>query len=338
MTITTSGASMPHHHAIVVNRPGGPDVLTYTRVATPTPGRGELLVDVAVAGVNFMDTGTRTGQNGPGPFPITPGVEGAGRVVALGEGVSEFEIGQRVAWQYTWGSYAERLILPTRQAIPVPDDIDDDTAASLLMQGLTAQHLVDGYYPIQHGDTVLIHAAAGGVGLLTTQLARRRGARVIARVSSQAKAAMARDAGATEVIIDSTGTFADQVLAMTNGVGVRVVYDGSGTATFADSIKSLAVHGVMAYYGNTLETVAPVELTSLPNSIRVGYPNVFDHVRTRDALLTHTGELFDLVRTGQLKITIGARYPLAHADQAHTDLQNRTTIGKLLLTAPETSH
>jgi NADPH:quinone reductase len=323
---------MPHHHAIVVNRPGGPEVLTYTQVATPTPGVGELLVDVAVAGVNFMDTGTRTGRNGPGGFPVTPGVEGAGRVVALGESVTEFELGQRVAWQYAWGSYTEKLILPARQAIPVPDDIDDDTAASLLMQGLTAQHLVDGYYPVQPGDTVLIHAAAGGVGLLTTQLARRRGARVIARVSNQAKATLARDAGAAEVIIDRVGTFAEQVLAMTNGLGVNVVYDGSGAATFADSIRSLAVHGVMAYYGNTLDAVAPVELTSLPNSIRIGYPNVFDHVRSREELLTHTRELFELVRTGQLTITIGARYPLSRADQAHADLQDRATIGKLLLT------
>jgi NADPH:quinone reductase len=323
---------MPHHHAIVVNRPGGPEVLAYTRVATSTPGRGELLVDVAVAGVNFMDTGTRTGQNGPGPFPVTPGVEGTGRVVALGESVTEFEIGQRVAWQFAWGSYTERLILPASQAIPVPDDIADDIAASLLMQGLTAQHFVDGYYPVRPGDTVLVHAAAGGVGLLTTQLAHQRGARVIARVSSQPKAAIARDAGADEVIIDSAGSFADEVLRMTNGLGVNVVYDGSGTATFADSIRSLAVHGVMAYYGNTLEAVAPVELTSLPNSIRIGYPNVFDHVRTREALLTHTRELFELVRTDQLKITIGARYPLASADQAHADLQARTTVGKLLLT------
>lgn len=323
---------MPHHHAILVNHPGGPETLTYTQIATPTPGRGELLVDVAVAGVNFMDTGTRTGQNGPGQFPVTPGVEGAGRVVALGDGVTDFEIGQRVAWQFAWGSYTEKLILAASQAIPVPDDIDDDTAASLLMQGLTAQHLVDGYHPVQPGDTVLIHAAAGGVGLLATQLAHQRGARVIARVSSQTKAAVARDAGADQVIIDSVGSFADQVLAITNGLGVNVVYDGSGTATFADSIKSLAVHGVMAYYGNTLEVVAPVELTSLPNSIRIGYPSVFDHVRTREELLTHTRELFELVRTSQLKITIGARYPLAHADQAHTDLQARTTTGKLLLT------
>jgi NADPH2:quinone reductase len=323
---------MPHHHAILVNRPGGPEVLTYTQIATPTPGHGELLVDVAASGVNFMDTGTRTGQNGPGPLPVTPGVEGAGRVVALGDGVTDFETGQRVAWQFAWGSYSEKLVLPASQAVHVPNDIDDDTAASLLMQGLTAQHFVDGYYPVQPGDTVLVHAAAGGVGLLTTQLAHQRGARVIARVSTQAKAALARAAGAAEVIIDSVGSFAEQVLAMTNGLGVNVVYDGSGTSTFADSIRSLAVHGVMAYYGNTLEAVAPVELTSLPNSIRIGYPNVFDHVRTREELLTHAGELFELVRTGRLKITIGARYPLARADQAHTDLQARTTIGKLLLT------
>jgi NADPH:quinone reductase len=162
-------------HAIVVDQAGGPEVLTYREVFTPAPGPGEVLVDVAFAGVNYMDVGTRVGRNGPGAFPLTPGVEGAGRVSALGEGVTGLRLGQRVAWQFAWGSYSQRLVLPAGQAVPVPDDIDDETAASLLMQGLTAQAFVEGFYRVQPGDNVLVHAAAGGVGLLITQMAKRRG-------------------------------------------------------------------------------------------------------------------------------------------------------------------
>lgn len=280
--------------------------------------------------MNYMDVGTRVGRNGPGAFPLTPGVEGAGRVSALGEGVTGLRLGQRIAWQFAWGSYSQRIVLPAGQAVPVPDDIDDETAASLLMQGLTAQAFVEGFYRVQPGDNVLVHAAAGGVGLLITQMAKRRGARVIGRVSADSKASAARAAGADDIIIDRDGTFADQVRALTDGVGVDVVYDGSGKATFADSLASLKVHGVMAYYGNVLASVE-VDLTSLPSSIHIGYPTVFDHIRTRQELLAHAAELFEAVRTGKINITIGGRYPLAEAAQAHTDLDARATTGKLLL-------
>jgi NADPH2:quinone reductase len=323
----------PTHHAVVLDGPGGPEALTWRQVPTPEPRADEILVDVALAGVNYMDVGTRTGTNGPGPYPVVPGIEGSGRVAAVGPGVSGIAVGQRVAWHFGWGSYAQRVVLPVSQAVPVPDDIDDEVAAGLLMQGLTAQHLAGGFTPVRPGDIVLVHAAAGGVGLLVTQLLTRRGARVIGRVSAPDKIEPARAAGAEHVIVATGSEFANEVRTLTGGHGVDIVLDGSGKATFDGSIASLALHGVMAYYGNTLDGGPSFDLVALPNSIRIGYPTVFDHVRDHAALLARSNELFDLVRAGELTVTIGGRYPLAEAFRAHTDLQARTTVGKLLLEA-----
>ncbi|RFA13103.1 hypothetical protein B7R22_13970 [Subtercola boreus] len=322
---------MNSHAAIVIDRPGGPDALKLQSVLTRAPGEGEILVEVVAAGVNFMDTGTRTGQNGPGPFPVIPGVEGAGRVLQLGQGVDYLHVGQRIAWRFAWGSYGEKVTMSAAQAVPLPDNIDFETAAAILLQGLTAQHFTNGFYRVREADTVLLHAAAGGVGLLVAQLAKRQGARVIGRVSDERKVASALSAGVDDVIVNSDGHFLHSVMELTSGRGVDVVYDGSGTTTYVDSIASLKVHGVMAYYGPAVDTAPPVQLASLPNSILIGYPTVDDHVRTRGELLRHSAELFELVARGQLAVAVGQTYPLRDAAQAHRDLHGRLTTGKLLL-------
>lgn len=261
---------MNTHSAIVIEQPGGPERLQLQSVPTKEPTAGEILVRVAAAGVNFMDTGTRTGQNGPGPFPVMPGVEGSGQILKLGSDVSDLHVGQRVAWRLAWGSYSELLTMPAAQAVPVPDTIDDQTAAAVLLQGLTAQHLTERFYSVRRGDTVLVHAAAGGVGLLVAQMAKLMGARVIGRVSHARKAPFAHRAGVDDIIVNTNGRFVDQVRQLTGGAGVDVVFDGSGAITFADSLASLKVHGVLAYYGPAVDVTPPVQLSSLPNSVLIG--------------------------------------------------------------------
>jgi NADPH2:quinone reductase len=317
---------------IRVENHGGPEQLKLHECPVPTPGVGEALVRIRAAGVNFMDIGVRTGQ-----FwrhltpPFVPGVEGAGEVIALGKDVTTLSIGQRVAWVYAPGSYAEQAIVPAAALVPIPDDVDDETAAGLMMQGVTAHHFVTGFYAVKPGDTALIHAAAGGVGLMLTQMVRLLGGNVIARVSAQSKADIARAAGAQHVIVENEGKFAAAVIELTNGLGVNVVYDGSGAATFDDSLASLGRHGVLTYYGPGLGSPKPIDIATLPRSVLVGFPTFADHIPTREALLSVTSQLFDWVRRGELKVNIGQRYRLADAAQAHDDLASRRTTGKLLL-------
>ncbi|MCI1756717.1 MAG: quinone oxidoreductase [Sphingobium sp.] len=232
---------------------------------------------------------------------------------------------------FAWGSYASQLIAPAEALVPLPDDIDFETAASIMMQGLTASHFVFETYAVKPGDTALVHAAAGGVGLMLTQMIKLLGGRVIGRVSSQDKVALAREAGADEVIVSRSGEFADEVLRLTGGNGVQVVYDGSGAETFQDSLRSLDYHGVLALFGPMMEPTPPVQIYTLPKSVLLSYPTVQDHVRTREALVSRSGQIFKWVQEGKLKVRIGKRYPLAEAAQAHTDLQSRATTGKLLL-------
>lgn len=318
--------------AVVMNKVGGTDVMEFVDRPEPAAAPGHVLVEIAAAGVNFMDIGVRQGMAwGEIPNPKVLGVEGAGRVLTVGEGVNDLGAGDRVAWIYAPGSYAKYHSIPATSLVKVPDAIDDRTAASVMMQGLTASHFATDFYPVQPGDTALIHAAAGGVGLLLTQIIRLRGGRVIGRVSSDDKIAIAKEAGAAHVIVDTQGRFADEVLRLTDGRGVDVVYDGSGPATFKGSLEALRRSGTFCWYGPVLGGPGPLDIMSLPKSIKIGYATFFDHIHTPELLRVRTHQLFRWIEDGSLKVSIGGTYPLADAARAHADMESRVTTGKLLL-------
>ncbi|MFQ6241909.1 quinone oxidoreductase family protein [Sinorhizobium meliloti] len=318
--------------AVVMKEVGGTDVMEFLDWPEPVARPGHVVVEVAAAGVNFMDIGVRQGMAWTDiPNPKVLGVEGAGRVLAVGDGADEFEVGDRVAWVYAPGSYAQRQSVPTASLVKIPDTVDDRTAASAMMQGLTASHFATDFYPVQPGDIALVHAAAGGVGLLLTQIIRLRGGRVIGRVSSEDKVAIAKKAGAEHVIVDTEGQFADEVLRLTGGEGVNVVYDGSGPKTFKGSIEALRRSGTFCWYGPVLGGPGPLDIMSLPKSIKIGYATFMDHIRTRKLLLDRTKQLFDWIGDGTIKVTIGETYRLADAARAHAAMASRTTTGKLLL-------
>jgi NADPH2:quinone reductase len=318
--------------AIAMTAIGGPEVLALRDIEATNPGPGEVLVRVAAAGVNFMDIGVRRGMAwNDMPLPRMLGVEGAGQVLAVGEGVSMFRVGDRVAWVYAPGSYAGQIVIPVDALVAVPDGIDDKTAAGVMMQGLTASHFTTDFYPVQKGDVALIHAAAGGLGLLMTQIIKSRGGRVIGRVSHESKVAVARGAGADHVIVDRDGRFADAVLRLTDGVGVDVVYDGSGPVTFDGSLASLRRAGTFCWYGPVLGGPGALDIMSLPKSIKIGYAVYMDHVHTPELLRRHAGQLFTWILNGDLDVHIGGIYPLADAARAHTDMESRTSTGKLIL-------
>lgn len=296
------------------------------------PRPGTVLVEVAAAGVNFMDIGVRRGMAwADDSEPKVIGVEGAGRIIALGEGVSDFAIGDRVAWVYAPGSYAERVEVNADALVAIPDAIDDRTAASIMMQGLTASHFATDFYPVQAGDVALIHAAAGGLGMLLTQIVKLRGGAVIGRVSSEEKVEAARRAGADHVLVDADGDFADEVLALTGGAGVHIVFDGSGPATFAGSLAALRRSGTFCWYGPVLGGPGAIDIMSLPKSIKLGYAVFFDHISTPALLRERAARLFQWIIEGTLRIEIGGTYPLADAARAHADMESRRTTGKLLL-------
>lgn len=318
--------------AIVVEELGGPEVLRVRERPAPVPGPGHIVVDISAAGVNFMDTGARrAGTAATRAVPFVPGVEGAGRVSALGPGVTEFAIGDRVAWVFAYGTYAQRIALPAADAVPVPGFISDEVAAATMMQGLSAHHFATAAAPVQPGQTVLVHAAAGGLGRILVQLIKMRGGQVIGLVSRTEKVRIAQAAGADEVLVSIGDHFVDPVLELTSGQGVDTVFDGGGETTFWASTRVTGRHGAVLYYGTIIGDVPVVNLARLPNSIKVCYPTFRDHVPTRAALLAHSAELFRLIGDGRLSIEIGGRYPLAEAAQAHRDLESRATTGKLLL-------
>jgi len=318
--------------AIVMTGTGGREVLEYVERPDPTPGPGEALVRVAYAGVNFMDIGVRQGMAwNEVPDPKILGVEGAGRVLTVGEGVQGISTGQRVAWVYAPGSYAERIAIPATSLVPIPDGVDDRAAASVMMQGLTASHFATDFYPVQPGDTAFVHAAAGGVGLLLTQIIKLRGGHVIGRVSSEAKAPAAKGAGADHVIVDTDGGFVEEALRLTDGEGVDVVYDGSGPATFQGSLDVLRRSGTFCWYGPVLGGPGPIDIMSLPKSIKIGYAVFQDHIATPTLLRAHTERLFDWIIEGKLEVRSISEYRLADASNAHADMENRKTVGKLLL-------
>ncbi|MEW2116167.1 quinone oxidoreductase [Streptomyces sp. NPDC005474] len=317
-------------HAIRIEEHGGPEVMQWTEPPDPAPGPGEALVRLGVAGVNYMDVGARA-EGGPGwAAPAVLGVEGMGYVTALGEGVRDFAVGDRVAWFYHPGSYAELLAVPAGSLVKVPDGIDDETAAAVMMQGLTASHLSTETCPIGPGDMAVVHAAAGGVGRLLTQMIKARGGNVIGLVSREDKAPIAKEAGADHVLVHTGGGFEERIRELTGDRGADVVYDGGGADTFHSSQLALRPHGVHAYYGPFMG-VPTLRPTDLPNSILLTYPVVHHHVATREALVRRTGEVFDLLMDGRLTPLVTGRYPLADAARAHADLESRRTTGKLLL-------
>lgn len=323
-------------HAIVVSRNGGPEVLEYTEVPTPKPKPGELLVEVAAAGVNYMDTYQRNGVGSYGKaLPFTPGAEFAGTVAAIGEGANGFAVGDRVASaEGVSGAYAQFVTVDARRALRVPAGLDDELAAAVLLQGLTAHYLAVSTWPLRDGETALVHAAAGGVGLLLTQVAKSRGARVIGTVSSAEKEAAAREAGADEVVrYTEVDDLAAAVRGLTGGRGVDVVYDGVGATTFEASLASLRPRGLLALYGAAGGQVPPFDPQRLNalGSLFLTRPTLRDHTATEAELEWRAGEVFDAVASGALKVTVGARYPLEQAAAAHGALESRATSGKVLL-------
>jgi NADPH:quinone reductase len=318
--------------AVVITRSGGPEVFELQQVADPVPGPKELLVKVEAAGVNYRDVYERVGGGAYDAAPGTiAGVEGAGAVVSLGEDVEDFVAGDRVTWSAAQGSYAEFVLVAADVAVPVPDSVSSEVAAAVLLQGITAHYLACDSYPIKPGDAVLVHAAAGGVGLLLTQIAKLKGARVIATTSGGEKAELARGAGADEVI--GYEGFPERVRELTNGEGVAAVYDGIGRTTFDDGLRALRPAGVMVLYGSASGWPDPLNTRVLASrgSLYVQRPVLGTYVRTRELLLARAGEVFDWVRAGRLDVRIGARYPLADAARSHEDLEARRTTGKLLL-------
>jgi NADPH:quinone reductase len=317
--------------AIQITENGGPEVLNVADLPAPEAGPGEVLVAVGAAGVNYIDTYQREGIY-PLTLPVVLGLEGAGRVTAVGDGVDDIAVGDRVAWTNTLGSYAEQVAVPADEAVPVPDDVADDLAVGALLQGMTAWILVNQTYPVQPGDDVLVHAAAGGVGLLLTQLATGLGARVIATVSTDEKEELARAAGATEVLRYSDD-LAERVRDLTDGVGVAAAFDGVGKSTFDASMDSLRRRGVLVLFGAASGPVPPVDPQRLNSggSLYLTRPTLFHHIDTREELLAAAGSVYKEVAEGRLDVRIAHRYPLDEARKAHEDLQARRTTGKLVL-------
>ena len=317
--------------AIVITAHGGPDVLDSSEVPEPTAGEGELLVRVAAAGVNYIDTYFRTGSY-PVELPYVPGQEGTGEVAALGPGVDGFSVGQRVAWCAAPGSYAEQVLVPAGSAVPVPEDVPDAEAASALLQGMTAHYLLTSTYPVVAGETVLVHAGAGGVGLLLTQLARNIGANVITTVSTDEKEELSRKAGASHVLRYGDD-LAARVRELTDDEGVAAVYDGVGAATFDASLAALRIRGTLALFGAASGPVPPVDPQRLnpAGSVFLTRPTLVHHLRTREDLLWRADAVFSAVADGSLHLRIGGRYPLTEAGQAHRDLESRRTTGSLVL-------
>ncbi|WP_432504198.1 quinone oxidoreductase family protein [Kineococcus arenarius] len=316
--------------AVQITATGGPEVLTLVEVPEPEPGPGQVLVAVEAAGVNFIDTYRRGGVY-PLDLPAVLGSEGAGRVVRAGEGVEGFAPGDLVAWKEGTGSYAERVLVAADELVPVPAGVDARTAAAVLLQGLTAHYLVTDTFRVTAGTWALVHAAAGGVGLLLTQLVRLRGGRVLATTSTEEKAELARAAGAEEVVRYADA--ARRARELTGGRGVDVVYDGVGKDTFDASLSALRPRGLLAVYGGSSGQVPPFDVQRLnaAGSLFLTRPTLASYTQDRTELLARTDELFGWVADGLLDVRIGGTHPLEQARRAHEDLQARRTTGKLLL-------
>jgi NADPH2:quinone reductase len=311
---------------------GGPEVFKYEDVADPSPKPGEAIVKIDAAGLNYTDVYSRTGQY-KGPLPTTPGVEAAGTVTAVGPGVKEVKVGDKVGYTGVPGAYAQQAAVPAARLVTLPKGISTKQGAAVMLQGMTAHYLVCSTYNLRKGDTCLVHAAAGGVGLLLCQMAKMRGARVIGTVSTEEKAKLARGAGADEVILYTTQDFEAEVKRLTGGKGVQVVYDSVGKTTWEKSLNSLAPRGLMALYGQSSGGIGAIDpqVLNQKGSIYLARPSLVHHIASREELVWRAGEVLDWVRTGRLKLRMEISFPLKDAADAHRALEGRQTTGKVLL-------
>ncbi|KAA8969331.1 quinone oxidoreductase [Mycobacterium sp.] len=322
-------------HAVVVAETGGPEVLRYVELPRPAPAAGQVLIRAEAIGVNFIDTYFRSGQY-PRDLPFVMGIEVAGTVSAVGEGVTGLHPDDRVVTGAASGAYAEFCTAPAELVARLPAGVDFEVAAAALLKGITAQYLLKSVYPVQAGDTVLVHAGAGGVGLILTQWATSLGARVITTVSTPAKAELSRQAGATEVLDypgEDPADFGRRIRDVTGGAGVAAVYDGVGASTFDASLASLAVRGTLALFGAASGPVPPVDPQRLnaAGSVYLTRPSVVHFTRTAQEFAWRAGEVFDEIEGGSINVTVSARYQLSDAAQAHRDLQGRKTVGSIVL-------
>ena len=318
--------------AIRVHAPGGPDAQRYEEIERPAPGPGQVLVKIEAAGVNFIDIYQRTGHYKV-PLPVTLGQEAAGTVSAVGPGVAEPKVGDRVAYASLLGAYAEYAVVPADRVVALPDGVSTKEAAAVMLQGMTAHYLATSTYPLKPGDACLVHAAAGGVGLLLCQIAKLRGARVLGTVSTREKAALARGAGADDVILYTEQDFETEVKRLTNGAGLQVVYDSVGKTTFEKGLGCLALRGMMVLYGQSSGPVGPFDpqVLSQKGSLFLTRPTLAHYSATRAELLGRAGEVLGWIKSGKLTVRIERELPLAHAAEAHRVLEGRKTTGKVLL-------
>jgi NADPH2:quinone reductase len=318
--------------AVRVHEYGGPEALRFEEIATPEPGPGQALVKIEAIGINFIDVYKRSGQYLGSP-PFVVGEEAAGVVEALGPGVDGVRVGDRVAYTSVPGAYAEYAVTPAARLVSVPDGLDSRQAAAAMLQGMTAHYLTHSTYPIQPGDSVLIQAAAGGAGLLVVQMAKRRGARVIGTVSTEAKADLARAAGADDIILYTQDDFEAEVKRLTDGRGVDAVYDSVGQTTFDKSLNCLRPRGYMVLFGQSSGAVAPLnpQILNAKGSLFLTRPTLGHYIATRDELLARAGDVLGWVAAGELKLRIDSEFALADAADAHRRLESRATSGKLLL-------
>lgn len=321
-------------HAIEVTETGGPEVLHYVDKPQPSPGSGEVLIEAEAIGVNFIDTYFRSGQY-PRELPFVLGTEASGTVAEVGEGVTALQVGDRVATAAASGAYAEFCIAPAFLVARLLPTVDFDVAASALLKGLTAHYLIKSVYPVQPGDTVLVHAGAGGMGLILTQWAANLGVRVITTVSTPAKAELSRQAGATDVLDypEDANEFGRQIRDLTDGAGVAAVYDGVGASTFDASLASLAIRGTLALFGAASGPVPPVDPQRLnaAGSVYLTRPALAHFIRSEQEFAWRAGELFDAIAAGSIRVTVSRHYPLADAAEAHRDLHGRKTVGSIVL-------
>jgi NADPH2:quinone reductase len=318
--------------AVQVKQVGGPEVMEVVELPVPQPKANEAVVKLAAAGVNFIDVYYREGRY-KAPLPFVLGQEGAGVVTAVGTEVKSVKVGDRVAWTAQLGSYAEYAAVPADRLVPIPPGVSDHEAAAAMLQGMTAQYLSHDTYPLKKGETALVHAAAGGVGLLLVQMAHNLGARVIATVSTEDKAKLARGAGADEVILYTQADFEAETKRLTGGKGVDVVYDSVGKTTFDKGLNILRPRGMMVLFGGSSGAVPPFDLIILTHkgSLFLTRPSLANYISTREELVARSGAVFSMIAAGTLKLRIEHTYSLAEAQRAQRDLEGRKTTGKLLL-------
>jgi NADPH:quinone reductase len=318
--------------AIQVKQAGGPEAMEVVELPVPQPKANEATVKLAASGVNFIDVYFREGRY-KAPLPFVLGQEGAGVVTAVGSGVTSVKVGDRVAWTGLLGSYAEYAAVPADRLVAIPNGVSDQQAAAAMLQGMTAQYLSHSTYPLKKGETALIHAAAGGVGLLLVQMAHNIGARVIGTVSTEEKAKLARAAGADDIILYTQSDFEAETKRLTDGKGVDVVYDSVGKTTFEKGLNLLRPRGIMVLFGGSSGAVAPFDpiVLTQKGSLYLTRPSLTNYIASRDELVARSGAVFGMLAAGKLNLRVGHTYPLAEALRAHRDLEGRKTTGKLLL-------